>query len=285
VSLWVAVPFGIASAIAYGASTAVQHSAAHSEAAEGRGLLQLLRNPRWLLSVAGDAIGLLLQAIALYTGPVVLIQPLLVLALPVSLAVGRMLGGPRPQRDDYLACIGIIAALAVFFVLLGNPGNGDLLPSRTAALSVAIALTAGALVVAAVRGRSKTTTAVVYGAVAGAGFGFVGVLLNAVATASNQHQLTRPSGVVALLGLVVVGSGAFILTQLAFQVGALGASFPANESAAPIAAVLLGGVLLHENVPVGPLVLLGYAGCVAVIIASTVRLANPPSPAKADQRE
>jgi hypothetical protein len=44
-------------------------------------------------------------------------------------------------------------------------------------------------------------------------------------------------------------------------------------------------VLLHENVPGGPLVLLGYAGCVVVIIASTVRLANPPSPAKADQRE
>jgi hypothetical protein len=75
------------------------------------------------------------------------------------------------------------------------------------------------------------------------------------------------------------------LTQLAFQVGALGASFPANESAAPIAAVLLGGSLLHEHVPAGPLVLLCYAACVAVIIAGTIRLANPPLPATADQRE
>jgi len=285
VSLWVAVPFGIASAIAYGAATAVQHSAAHAEAAEGRGLLQLLRNPRWLQSVGGDAIGLLFQAIALSTGPVVLIQPLLVLALPVSLPVGRMLGGPRHQRGDYLACLGIVAALAAFFVLLGDPGTGDLLPGRTAAVSLVIALVAGALAVAAVQGRAKTTKAVVYGAVAGAGFGFVGVLLNAVATAADQHQLTSASGIVPLLGLAVVGAAAFILTQLAFQVGALGASFPANESAAPIAAVLLGGVLLHEKVPVGPLVLLGYAACVAVIIAGTVRLANPPSPAMADRGE
>jgi drug/metabolite transporter (DMT)-like permease len=285
-SLWVAVPFGIASAIAYGASTAVQHSAVHrdSQTTDARGLLHLVRNPRWLLSVGGDAVGLLLQVIALSTGPVVLIQPLLVLALPVSLPVGRLLGGPKPQRGDYLACLGIVAALGVFFALLGDPGKGRPLAAHTAGTAIVAALVVGAIACVGVRGQRPTVKAVAYGAVAGAGFGFVGVLLNAAAIAWERNGasiLTRADGLVPLIGLVLIGAAAFTLTQVAFQVGALGASFPANESAAPFAAVLLGGLLLHERVPTGPLVLLGYAACLAAIVVGTVRLANPP----ADQAE
>ncbi len=98
VSLLVAVPCGIAAAVAYGASTAVEHSAVHSDTgdADARGLVEQLRNPRWLLGIGGDVLGLVLQILALATGPVVLIQPLLVLALPISLPISRALGGPRP---------------------------------------------------------------------------------------------------------------------------------------------------------------------------------------------
>ncbi|HEX9230671.1 MAG TPA: hypothetical protein VF869_02090, partial [Jatrophihabitantaceae bacterium] len=66
-SLLVAVPCGVAAAIAYGAATAVQHSAAHTGtgAADAIGLLRLLRDPRWLLSIGGDAVGLALQVVAL----------------------------------------------------------------------------------------------------------------------------------------------------------------------------------------------------------------------------
>ncbi|MDP9116831.1 MAG: hypothetical protein M3O28_06155, partial [Actinomycetota bacterium] len=73
-SLLVAVPFGVASAVAYGASTAVQHAAVHTGTgnADPRGLLHLLRNPRWLLSIGGDTVGFGLQVVALSTGPVVL---------------------------------------------------------------------------------------------------------------------------------------------------------------------------------------------------------------------
>jgi drug/metabolite transporter (DMT)-like permease len=289
-SLLVAVPFGIASAIAYGAATAVQHSAVNTGAdeADARGLLRLPRDPRWLLSIGGDALGLILQVVALATGPVVLIQPLLVLALPVSLPVGWLLGGPKPQRGDYLACLGIVAALSVFFVLLGDPGKAQAMSAGSAAAAIGAAVLVGAVACLAVRGRAKTLRAGVYGGVAGAGFGLVGVLLNAAATTWDEHGrsgLSQPAGWVPLIGLIVIGAGAFTLTQVAFQVGALGASFPANESAAPVIAVLLGGILLHERVPLGPFVIIAYVACLAAIIAGTIRLANPPQPAVAHQRE
>ena len=279
-SLLVAVPTGVAAAIAYGASTAVQHSAAHTGTGEAdtKGLVNLLRNPRWLLSVGGDAVGLTLQVIALATGPVVVIQPLLVLAVPVSLPVGRMLGGPRPRRTDLLACLGIVGGLAGFFGLVGDPGSGRSLTPWPTTVTIVVMLLVGAAVCWLVHGRSAPLRAGGYGGVAGAWFGLVGVLLNGVATIWQDHGLQafgHAQGLVPLVGLVLVGALAMTLTQVSFQVGALGASFPANESTAPVVAVLLGALLLHEHVPISALSVLGYLVALAVVVLGTIRLANP----------
>ena len=284
-SLAVAVPCAVLSAVAYGGSTAVQQQAAHrgSGQADARGLLRLLRDPRWLASVGGDSVGLVLQVVALATGPVVLIQPLLVLAVPVSLPVGWALGGPRPTWRDYAACAGILAALAYFFAVLGDPGGATPLSVRPTLVAVGVILAVGGATLAALRGRSGPVRAAVYGGVAGAWFGLVGVLLDAVATAwqrSGWPGLQSADGWVPLVSLLVVGALALTLTQVSFQVGALGASFPANESAAPVVAVFLGAALLHERVPVSPLTLAAYAGCLAVVLASTIWLAKALSATK-----
>jgi len=280
VSLVVAVPFGVAAAIAYGAATAVQHQAAHTGTgqADARGLVRLVRDPRWLLSIGGDAVGLVLQVIALATGPVVLIQPLLVLTLPVSLFVGYLLGGPTPRRGDYLACLAIVGGLGVFFVALGTPGAGH--PPRPQAIlaTVVIALLAGASLCALVRRQGPTLRAGVYGGVAGAWFGTVGVLLNRAATQFTDHGwhgLLQTAGLVPLAGVAVMGALGMTLTQISFQVGALAASFPANKSADPVAAVVLGALLLHERVPAGVTHLATYLLCLGAVAAGAVRLATP----------
>jgi drug/metabolite transporter (DMT)-like permease len=281
VSLVVAVPFGVAAAIAYGAATAVQHRAAHTGTgtADPAGLLRLLRDPRWLLSIGGDAVGLVCQVLALATGPVVLIQPLLVLTLPVSLFVGYLLGGPSPRRADYLACLGIVGGLALFFAVLGTPGAGRDPHPRAILTTVVIALLAGAALCALVARRGPTLRAGVYGGVAGAWFGTVAVLMNAAATQFKQYGFTglvaQLAGLAPLLGTAVVGVLGMALTQVSFQVGALAASFPANKATDPVAAVVLGAVLLHERVPAGPVHLLGYLLCLAAIVAGAVRLAAP----------
>lgn len=278
-TLAVAIPAGILAAVAYGASTAVQHSAAHTGTgeADARGLVNLLRNPRWLLSIGGDGVGLVLQVIALSTGPVVLVQPLLVLALPVSLPVGRLLGGPKPRRADYLACLGIVAGLAVFFALIGDPGDGDPLGAGAALWAIVVSLVVGGALCLAVRGRGTALRAGVYGAVAGGSFGLVGVLLNSVAGTladDGLSGLAHARGWVAFGGVLVVGALAMTLTQVSFQVGALAAAFPANESAAPVVAVVLGAVLLHEDVPVNPLYVLAYLVCLGAIVLGAIQLAR-----------
>ena len=282
-SLAVALPCAVMSAVAYGTATAVQHRAAHrgTGRADARGVLRLARDPRWLASIGGDTVGLVLQVVALATGPVLLVQPLLVLAVPVALPVGRLLGGPAPTWRDYAACVGILGSLAVFFALVGNPGQASPLPAAHAAWATAAAAAVGAVLLLAVRSASSTVRAAVYGAVAGAGFGLVGVLLDAVSTTwqhSGPAGFTAPDGWVPLACLVLVGAAALVLTQVAFQVGPLAASFPANEATAPVVAVALGAALLHEHLPLSPGHLAAYLACLAVVVGGTVQLARGLSP-------
>lgn len=278
-SLAVALPCAVMSAVAYGTATAVQHRAAHrgTGRADARGVLRLARDPRWLASVGGDTVGLVLQVVALATGPVLLVQPLLVLAVPVALPVGRLLGGPAPTWRDYAACVGILGALAVFFALVGDPGQASPLPAAHAAWATAAAAAVGAVLLLAVRTASSTVRAAVYGAVAGAWFGLVGVLLDAVATSwqrSGPTGLTQTDGWVPLVCLLLAGTGALVLTQVSFQVGSLAASFPANEATAPVVAVVLGAALLHEQLPLSPGHVAAYLLCVAVVALGTAQLAR-----------
>jgi drug/metabolite transporter (DMT)-like permease len=283
VSLAVAVPFGVASAVAYGAATAVQHDAAYTGTgeADARRLLRLVRNPRWVLSIGGDTLGFLLQVAALATGPVVLVQPLLVLTLPVAIAVGAMLGNGRPRRRDYLGCLAIAAALSVFFLLVGTPHAGRVpRPAELATTGVAAVL-AGAALCLAVRGRSPAVRAATYGAVAGGWFGTVSVLIDAageqVRHAGVLGLVSQAAGIAALAGIAVLGGLGMALTQVSFQVGALAASVPASLSADPLIAVLIGAVLLAEHVPAGAGYAAAYVLCLAAIVVSAVLLAASPA--------
>lgn len=275
-SLLVAVPAAVAAGLAYGAATAVQHAAAHTGegTADAGRLLALLRDPRWLLSVGGDGIGLGLQVLALATGPVALVQPLLVLAVPVSLPVGWALGGPRPTRADLVSCAAVVVGLAAFVLLVGDPGPSRGLAPSTALVLATVGLLAGGACCLVVRGRAAAVRALGYGTVAGGWFGLVGVLLDAASGAVGRHGATSAEVLVPAVGVLAVGAGALVLTQVAFQVGALAASFPASESAAPVVAVVLAGTLLGERVPHGAADLLGYAGCLTLVVAGTLRLAR-----------
>jgi drug/metabolite transporter (DMT)-like permease len=280
-SLWVAVPSAVGAAVAYGASTAVQHSVTHTDGSsvDAIGLLRAVRNPRWLLGTAGDGLGLLLQVIALATGPVVLIQPILGLALPISLPIAQILGGPAPGPREFRACGLIVVGLAAFFAIIGNPGVGDELAARSAILAAVIAAVAGILALVAVGRTVGARKAAIYGTVAGGWFGLVAVFMDASATSWRQHGIAafaHPAGLSALIALVVLGAASIVLTQVSFQIGTIGASFPASLAADPVVAVVLGAVLLHEDVPFSAGPTAAYCACLAAVLAGAIRLAADP---------
>lgn len=291
-SLAVAVPLGIGSALVYGTSIVFQHGEASTHGTEdAKRLMSLLRNPRWLLAICGDFVGFLLGIAALSAGSVVVIQPLVVLMLPVALVVGWIAGGPRPRPGDWLGSFGIIAGLATFLLLIGTPNTGQVPRSRYIALTVLIVLSAGTIGCLAVTGRNKVVRGATYGAVAGLYFGTLGVMVDAASDQfSDQgwHGLFHTwRGLVPLMGIALLGLGGIILTQVSFQVGALSATLPANLATDPFTGVLIGALLLREHLPFTFWHCVGYALCLGAVIAGAVRLAEPataPHPAPEDNR-
>jgi drug/metabolite transporter (DMT)-like permease len=282
--LAVAIPFGVGSAAVYGASIVVQHRMAqqHADAgglASAAGLLRLIRSPAWLLAIGGDFVGFLLQIAALSTGPVVVIQPLVVLMLPVSLIVSASLGWHRPRPGDYLGVLAIVGGLAVFLYLVGRPGPEHLPPPRVLGMTIVLVLLVGAALCFAVTGRSGIVRGSVYGGVAGAYFGTLAVMVDAAserASHAGLHGLlTTARGLVPIAGVVVLGAGGIVLTQMSFQVGALAATLPANLAADPLMAVFLGEVLLREHFPLTPAHDVAYLACVIAVVAGAIRLADP----------
>ena len=286
-SLAVAIPLGVASAAVYGTSIVVQHRASHTGGDEdARHLMRLLRNPIWLVAIAGDFVGFLLNIAALSTGPVVVIQPLVVLMLPVALVVGWRLGGPRPRTAEWLGSAAIIIGLASFLALVGQPGEGHTPKARYVAMAIVIVLLVGLVMSVSVIKRGATIRGAVYGVAAGIYFGTLGVMVdgasNVVISQGVSALFTSWRGLVPLIGIVALGTGGIILTQVSFQIGHLAATLPANLAADPVTAVLIGALLLHEHIPLAPGYLCGYIACLALVIAGTIRLArraDSPTPA------
>lgn len=284
VSLVVAVPFGVASAVVYGTSIVIQHRTAQQHADDdgspsASGLLRTLRKPAFLLAIGGDVVGFLLQIVALATGPVVVVQPLVVLMLPVSLAVSAALGGHRPQVGDYLGVCGILAGLGVFLALVGEPSPGHVPGPHVLGMAIIGVWVVGALLAAAARFTGRIVRGAGYGAVAGAFFGTHAVLVDAlsdrIARGGVSAAFTTSRGLLLLGGIVLLGVSGIVLTQLSFQVGALGATLPANLAADPLMGVLLGVALLHERIPHRTGHLIAYGLCLLAAVAGAIRLANP----------
>lgn len=283
-SLPVAVALGVASAAVYGTSTVVQHRVATRTAtADGSrpaaGLLRIARDPMFLLAMCGDGIGFLLQIGALATGEVVVVQPLVILLLPVALLVDYAFGGPRPRRADLLGCLGVIGGLAGFLVLIGRPPPGVLPGARLIAATVAALAAAGALLLLLLRRRGPTVRSAAYGVVAGSFFGLLAVLVDAASTQLGEHGVaslvTTGRGLALLIGIVLLGAAAIALTQLSFQLGQLGTALPASLLADSLTGIAFGAALLREDIPASPGHLAGYAIFLAASLLGAFRLADP----------
>lgn len=281
----VAVPCAILAACAYGAATAIEHRAARATADAGeRGLRRALRltgDRRWLAGLALDVVAVALHVTALGTGPVVLVQPCLVLALPVSLVVAWRLGGPPPTAAQLRSCAWIVAGLGAFFAVIGDPGDADRVGAGHVLGAGAAVAALGAAALTAAAGRRPRTTATVYGLVAGVCAGLAAVLLDAVGAAWHEQggsAFVHPDVLVAVAVLVPAAVAGIALVQVSFQHDGIGAGYPADLTANPITAVVLGALLLHEDVPHSGRDLALFVVCLAVIAAGAFRLGVPHQP-------
>ncbi|MEZ0339428.1 DMT family transporter [Mycobacterium sp. pV006] len=232
----------------------------------------LIRRPLWWAGTAAALAGFGFQALALVEGSLLLVQPILVSALLFALPLSARWAGRRVTGAEWGWAVLLTVALAVFVVLAkANPGDYE--ASLSSSALVAVVCTAAVLACVLVATRSVGWRRAVLLAVAvGVLFGVVAVLTKLV-----MHLLTH-EGVGAALStpvlylLVVLGVVAVLLQQSAFHAGSLQTSVPTMLVLEPMIAVLLGAVVLGENLDVGRWDALALAVSTAAMVAGTIAL-------------
>ncbi|GLY68087.1 DMT family transporter [Amycolatopsis taiwanensis] len=238
-------------------------------------LWDLVRQPVWWGGISAIVIGFALQAAALATGPILLIQPILVVELGFTLLLSSIVFHTRLHTREWGAVVGMSAGVALLLVGLA-PYGGDPLGAPVLSWLLGCGITAlvvGALVVLGYRTRHARRAAYL-GVAVGIWFGFTAALVAGM-TAAFDAGFGEGVRAWQTWALVVVGPAGFVLLQNALRAGRLVASQPGFTLANPLSSVGWGVVVFGEQVRGGLWILAQVSGA-AMIAVSTVLLARSP---------
>ena len=239
-------------------------------------LWRLAHRRDWLGGIAALIVGFLCQAVALATGPIALVQPILVLELAFALILAQVVFRSRLHVREWGAVIGMSAGLAALLYAL-QPTGGDPARASTGAWVLGIVVTFVVSVVLAVVGYRSTGSrrAAFFGLATGVGFALTAVLLTSISAAYSTSGLSGVFGSPQTYLLIVLGPTYFFLLQKSLQAGSLVAAQPALTLSNPVVAMAFGVVVFDERVRTGGWLALAVAGALA-IAASTAVLARSP---------
>jgi drug/metabolite transporter (DMT)-like permease len=245
----------------------------------------LLHEPVWFGGVLMVTVGFLLQATALGTGQLAVVQPILVLDLPATLILASWVFKWRMRRQEWASAVAMTAGLAGLLYFL-SPSAGRLATVRWYIWLIGIGVNlavAGALVAWGRHGPaghagssegSSSRQAAVLGVAAGTAFGLTAALMKGMTA-------TFSSGIGALLaswqlyGMVAAGVLAMFLMQSAMNAGRLLAAQPGLTLSDPIVSILWGVLAFDERVRGGMHTLLAAASGV-IMAAAVVALSRSP---------
>lgn len=264
VHTWVPALLAVLAALLIAAGTVLRQRASRVNGAITRG---------WWLGAAIALCGFALQAAALGLGSILLVQPLIVLAVLFALPLEAWADHRHPARIEW-AWGGVLVVCVATFLTVARPEPSVRRPDALLMWSTvgSVAALVIALVLLAQR-SSPHYKALFYGLVAGILFGVSALLVKAIVyqvTHEFLHTFVQPA--IYLFVLVVVG--AVVAQQLGFAAGDLQTSFPSMTVAEPAVAMVLGVLLLGENLKVSVPTALFLGVVLAVMIRAVSELAK-----------
>jgi drug/metabolite transporter (DMT)-like permease len=246
-----AVLCALGAALLYATASVLQQRSASAEAAEHSmriGLLtRLLRNPLWLLGIAADVVGFVLQFVALSVGTLVLVQPLLVVGLLLALPIGAKVNGTHMARRDWISAAAVCAGLGIF-QSVADPSSGRDFVAPSTWLFLLSAVGGLGVVLAGLgtraAGRAK---AILLSAGAGTIYGMAAALTKTVGHLLSLN-LWRTFIYWEPYALGVVGVAGMLIAQSAFQAGALDVSLPTMTVVDPVISIMVGSLAFDERI-------------------------------------
>ncbi len=242
--------FALAAALSNAVHLMTQHAASAGMTDEHRGwkaVSFLIRKPLWLLGWVAAAAGFAFQAVALHSGPLSIVQPVLVTELVFALGLRRFWVHQHIAKTAWTAALVTCVSLAVFLTAAaphgghGQPNVGE----WVSALAVFCGIIA--LLTVAARWGSQVRRAALYAIAASITWALMATFIK---EATNALAASGPVGmlahwpVYALIASGVVGS---VLQQAALQVGPLSVSQPLLVIVDPAVAIVLSVWIFDER--------------------------------------
>jgi drug/metabolite transporter (DMT)-like permease len=275
----------LAAAVAFAVGTVLQQRGTLSTKAgeqDPRFLVEILREPVWLLGLVGQVLGWVLQAMALDRASLVVVQSLTATSLVVALPLGAWLTNQHIGRREVTGALLTLVGL-VTFLWAGQPQGGTSHPSGSA-WWVACGATLVLVVALGALGRrlNGAEKAVALGVAAGVCFGLQAAVTKTFVTEirSGLLALLTDWTVYVLIASALIG---FVLQQSALKTAVLAPAMASSNAMTLFSSVVLGVAVYGEQLSKSGGAHVGAAfAALAVALVGIVLLAGaqPPEPAR-----
>ncbi|HEY0717726.1 MAG TPA: DMT family transporter [Streptosporangiaceae bacterium] len=269
------------------ASVLQRRAASQTKTTKSLGGLSLLRDLArrrvWLAGIAMVVVASLLQAGALATGPIALVQPIFIIELPLALLLSSWVWHRRLARRTWVAVALVTVSLGTGLAAAQPSGGVNRASTGIWVLTlIATVGFVGVLIAAGLRFSGEPRAALL-GLAAACGYSLTAALMKEAVSALDQ-------GVVAffetwqLYGVAVAGVGSLLLLQNALQAGTLAASQPALTVGDALLSTVYGVMLFHETLRLGWF-LIPELIALALITVGYIEIARSPVAMAHDESE
>lgn len=272
--VWLAVFLAVLGAFFLAIGAQRQGSAVKADtgglALSSNGFLRLLRNPRWMLGLLFLALGMVMNAIALVSAPLTVVQPIGAIALVITTVVNAKDQGLSINRATVVAISACVTGSALFVLLavFVTQENHHVNSEDELTIVLLLALAVGIFGTLAVLFKHRMS-AFVYILGAGVLFGFVAVLTRII----GKHLLD-PNGLFllnvqwyTLIAIAAAGGLGSWFVQSAYSGGPPDLVIAGLTVIDPMVGIAIGIVILGELRPDVHAVM-----AIAMAVASTLAI-------------
>lgn len=277
--MFVSYLLAVLAAAVNGSANVLQRKADRDEppqlAMSPRLILHLLHRPVWLAGFGAVIVSFVLTAAALDHGALAVVQPILVLELPLTLVIAWRVLGARLGAREWAASGAMVAGLAGMLAALApRSGNGGHVAGVEWALAAGVTAVAAVVAVALSRTGSQARRAALLGVGSGILFGLTAAFMKGMTTVLGQgfgHVFT----VWQTYAMAVSGATALFLAQNALQAGRLLVAQPGITLCDP-AVGMLWGILVFDEAPRGGPALVAAVACGLLLVGGVLVLIRSP---------
>ena len=266
----------LASAACFAAGSAMQHRVATAsspdEESRSQFLGRLVRRPSWLFGLGLSALAFALHALALGHGDLAVVQPVIVSGIVFSVLIRAAMEHRRPRGATMVWLLLTWAGLALLLVVRPDTATTSSHTSRAPIFVTVGAAVSLLLLLAARRTSPDRRRGFLLAAAAGLLFGLVAGLVKLVLSLTTQgwHRVVWSW---PLWALVVIGAGAVLTNQRAYQATLMSVTTPVLNIAQVMVAIGFGVVIFGEDPGSTLPVVAGEVLGLAVILLSVGKLA------------